>query len=241
MRHILLLLATWLYCLPAMAGETVILSQRDDPLAHIAASIVSSAFHRIALDVLFKPLPPERALQDANKGETAGDIARIAGIEKQYANLVMVPEPLLNFDTLAFTTGLSFKVDGWESLRPYRLCVLRAMKLAEQGTEGMDRILGNDSSQIILMLRAGRCDVGIFAHYIWPEVDRLQAGPLRMLEPPISSLPLYLYLNKSQAALGPRLAEALRQMRRDGSTDRIIMDAQKDIAAARSRNEMPAK
>jgi polar amino acid transport system substrate-binding protein len=231
-----------LSCLPVGADEAIVLSQRDDPLARIAAKIASEAYRRIGLNVSFEILPSERALQAADSGLTGGDLVRMAGIEKLYPNLVQVPEPMLNYDNVAFTTGLGFKVDGWDSLRPFKLCILRGMKLAEQATEGMDRTVGNDVPQLIMMLRAGRCEVAVLANIVWPEIDRLKMGPLRSLDPPISSVPLFLYVNKRYADMVPKLRDALRQMRSDGALGRILDESDREIQAARQRNTfLPAK
>lgn len=241
MRRLPLVLLISLFWLPAFGQEPILISQRDDPLARIAAKITAEAFHRIGHKAEFLVLPSERALQSADSGHTKGDLVRMAGIEKLYPNLVQVQEPLLNYDTVAFTKGLGFKVDGWESLRPFRLCILRGNKLAEIGTEGMDRTFANDVPQSIMMLGAGRCDAAILGYIVWPEIDRLQVGPLRSLDPPVSSVPLYLYLNKEKADLAPRLAQALRQMQADGFTPGILGEMERDIQEARQRNAMPTR
>ncbi|MBI5119871.1 MAG: hypothetical protein HZA67_02625 [Rhodospirillales bacterium] len=241
MPRLPLALLLCLLSLPAFGQDKILLSQRDDPLARIAARITAEAFHRIGHRAEFLVLPSERALQSADSGQTKGDLVRMAGIEKLYQNLVQVPEPMLNYDTVAFTKGLGFKVEGWESLRPFRLCILRGNKLAEIGTDGMERTLANDVPQSIMMLGAGRCDVAVLGYIAWPEVDRLKEGPLRSLDPPISSVPLYLYLNKEKADLAPKLAQALRQMQADGFTPGILGEMERDIQETRQRNAMPTR
>jgi polar amino acid transport system substrate-binding protein len=241
MRWSLALFLAWIICFPAAAGETIVLSQRDNLLARSAFAIASEAYRRIGITAKAKVLPSLRALQEADSGETDGELARTAGIEAQYPNLIQVPEPLLNFDTVAFTTGLTFKVDGWESLRPYSLCISRGMKLAEDGTEGMNRYFTNDVPQMIKMLLAGRCQIGILGYVVWPEIDRLQAQTLRSLEPPIVSTPLYLYVNKKHARHVQKLAAELLKMQKDGATAALLSPFEKEIQAARQRNEMLAK
>ena len=227
--------------LPAHAQDTITLSRRDDPLSPYAAQIAQEAFRRIGHKTDFLLLPSERALQSADAGKTSGDVARMAGIEKIYPNLIRVPEPMLDYDTVAFTTGLAFKVDGWESLRPYRLCILRGMKLAEIGTEGMDSTISNDVPQSIMMLKGGRCDVAVLGYTAWPEIDRMNAGPLRSLDPPVSSVPLFLVVHKKLENLVPGLAQALRQMHGDGTIQAILADLERKIQAARQSSGIPAK
>jgi len=224
------------------AAETLVLSHLgNDQATGQAFHILQEAYRRLGIEVREELLPHERSLRAANAGETDGEVMRMAGIEAQYPDLVRVPEPVVTFDAVAFTTGLAFQVDGWESLRPYPVCINRGMKMAEQGTEGMNRMFGTSVEQIIEMLRRGHCLVAVLGRFAWLEFDRLDAGPIRELEPPIASLPLFHYVNRRHAALVPKLAETLRQMRRDGTTAAIIAIDQQPIAAARQRNSLPGQ
>lgn len=131
-------------------------------------------------------------------------------------------------------------MDGWESLRPYTLCVARGMKVAERGTEsGFNRLLVTGAEQMVLMLKAGRCQGSILGHPIWLEIDRLHAGPLREPAPPVERVPLFHYLHRSHAALAPELAKALRAMADDGAAAAILLDLDQAIAAAKARNSVP--
>lgn len=224
-RLLPLLCVAWLALSPARtaAAETITVSQMEnDTLSAQAFAIIREAYRRLGIDLQAVPLPRERALMFSDSGETSGEVIRMAGIETLYPNLVRVPEPVVTFDTVAFTTGLSFAVNGWESLRPYRLCVLRGMKLAEMGTDGMQRILANSNGQIIRMLVAGRCEVAVLGYQIWREIEPHLKDSLRALEPPIVSVPLYHYLHRNHADLAPQVAETMRQMRADGTTARLL-------------------
>lgn len=224
---------------PGLA-ETLVLSHipNDRPTAQ-AFRILQEAYRRIGIEVREELLPHERSLRAANSGQTDGEVMRIAGIEAQFPNLIPVPESVQTFDAMAFTTGLTFKVEGWESLRPYPICVNRGLKLAEQGTEGMNRVLVTTVDQMAEMLRRGHCLVAVFGRAGWLEFDRLHAGPIRELEPPIASLPLFHYVNRRHEALVPKLAEALRRMRRDGTIAALTALDDQPIAEARKRNSLP--
>lgn len=213
----------------------------DDPLSVKAFSLLHEAYRRIGLDLTADLLPRERAILAADRGVTDGDVIRIAGLEALYPNLMPVPEPVAHFETIAFTTGFGFKVDGWESLRPYSLCILRGMKIAEQHTEGMRRVLANTNDQAIMMLRSNRCEVAVLGHEVWPDVERLQAGPLRALEPPITSFPLFHYVNRRHAGLVPKLTDALQRMRRDGTIAALLAVNERAVRDARQRNSLPER
>lgn len=235
----------WL--LPAQAAEPmpglrmVVSQMDDDPVLSVKAShIMREAYRRLGIELRSELLPRERALMSADSGETDGDLIRAAGIDARYINLVRVPEPVITFDAVAFTAGLKFTVDGWDSLRPYSLCIMRGMKIAEQGTEGMQRLIANTTDQAVLMLSAGRCQVAVLGHQVWLDIERLQAGPLRALDPPIASVPLYHYVHRRHAELVPRLADALRAMRNDGAFAALLAGGEDDaVAAARRRSSSP--
>ena len=232
---------------PVQAAESIsrpqmVISQMDDdPILSVKAfHIMREAYRRLGIELRPDLLPRERALMSADSGETDGDLIRAAGIDARYINLVPVPEPVVTFDAVGFTTGLKFTVDGWNSLRPYSLCIMRGMKLAEQGTEGMQRLIANTTDQAILMLSAGRCQVAVLGHQVWLDIERLHAGPMRALDPPVASVPLYHYLHRRHADLAPRLAETLRQMRDDGTSATLLVDERdRAIDAARRRNSLP--
>lgn len=224
----------------AAPAETLVFSQMGgDPLSSKVLPVLREAYRRIGIDLATDPFPRERSIVTADSGQTDGDLIRVAGIESLYPNLVQVPEPVMYFDIVAFTTGLRFKVDGWEALRPYSLCILRGMKVAEQRTEGMQRMFANTNDQAILMLRSNRCEVAVLGHEVWPDIDRLKAGPLRALEPPIVSVPLFHYLHRRHLDLVPKLAGVLRGMRGEGAmAASLAVDAQV-IRDARQRNALP--
>lgn len=223
----------------AAALEYVVIShiENDVPTAQ-GFRILHEAYRRLGIEAREQFLPHERSLRHADNGETDGDVMRMAGLEASYPGLVRVPEPLVSFDAVAFTTGFTFKVDGWDSLRPYTICIARGMKMAERNTEGFNRMLANSADQLLAMLRHDRCQVGVMGPASWLEIDRLKAGPLKALEPPIASIPLYHYVNRRHADLAPRLAEVLRQMRRDGTTETLIQQEAKPIQDARQRNSV---
>jgi polar amino acid transport system substrate-binding protein len=243
MKLFLLIAAIFLvFILPSVAAaETMVVSYLGDPASIKGYNILKAAYGRLGIDLKAETMPHERSLRSANSGETDGDVMRIAGIEAQFSDLIRVPEPVYSFDVVAFSTGLTFKVEGWNSLRPYSLCVARGMRVAEQGTEGMDRTVANSVEQIIEMLRNGRCQLLIAGPSTWLDIDRLRAGPILMLEPPIVSVPLYHLLNRKHAPLVPRLAEILGEMRKDGTIAAIIAEEDRDLEAARRRNSIPGR
>jgi polar amino acid transport system substrate-binding protein len=221
----------------ARAADIVAISQiQGDSLSIRGFEIVREAYRRVGRDAVADIRPNERGILSANDGDTDGDTMRVAGMEGKYPNLVRVAEPVMVFKTVAFTSGLTFEVKGWESLRPYSLCIVRGFKLGESRTDGMLREQPTTNEAALRMLQAGNCQVAPVGEALWLLIDQLNLGPFQALEPPVESTPLYHYVNIRHAGLVPPLTEALAAMRRDGTIDRILSADRAEIAAAKARH-----
>ena len=223
----------------AEATDHYVISQIEgDHLSVRGFEVVREAYRRIGLQASADIRPNERAIVSAETGDTDGDTIRMAGVEARYPDLVRVPEPVLSFDTVAFTAGMVIPIRGWESLRPYSVCVVRGFKLAERGSEGMNREVVSGNEAALRMLRAGHCQVAVLGEAIWLLIDQMKLGPLRALDPAIEVVPLYHYVNIRHAALVPKLAGALKAMRKDGTIASILAADRAAIQTARERNSV---
>lgn len=232
-----LVMSAWLTAGWAVAAESFVISQiQGDNASARGMEIVREAYRRVGLAVSFELQPNERAIISANNGDTDGDTMRMAGLESKYTNLVRIPEPVLHLNIIAFTTGLKFDIKDWESLRPYTICIVRGFKLGETRTEGMNRELPASPEAALRMVKAGNCQVATLGDTLWLLIDELQLGPLQSLDPPVEMVPLYHYVNARHAGLVPKLAEALKSMRRDGTADTILAADRAAVQAARKRN-----
>jgi polar amino acid transport system substrate-binding protein len=166
---------------------------------------------------------PERSAVLANEGTTDGDVGRSSGLEKTYPNLVQVPEPIFLYAPTAFSYQRFDVTGGWESLRGHTVCIRRGLRQTEQRTRELQRQILADEATILRMLAAGGCDVAVMERNNGLARAAMAADPplLRLL-PPMEVMPLYIYLHKSHAALVPKLSAALRQMRADGSMQRLL-------------------
>jgi polar amino acid transport system substrate-binding protein len=212
-----------LLSLPLRAEELQLSVIAGNPTHEDVWRVVQAAARRAGVPVVARMVPAERALALANSGATDGDVARIEGLERQYPNLVRVPEPVYRYSAYAFAYYRLEVTAGWESLRGHGICIRRGIKLFELRTESMQRQMLDDERSILRMLRNGGCDMALLEPDS-PVVKAAMAAqpPLYKLLPPLEVTPLYLYLHRSHAPLVPRFAEALKQMRQDGTLQKII-------------------
>jgi len=225
---------------PAHCSQPFRISQiADDTGTLHFFPILREAYRRLGIEIVAVPLPAERALRVADSGQTDADAVRVEGIEALYPNLVRVPEAVVSMEVKAFTRGLSFAVEGWESLRPYSVCCIHGVKLYEQRTQGMNRISALGLENALRLLRDGMCDVAVLSPYAWTMVDTLKMGPMRELEPPIATFDLYHYVHCRHAELVPLLAEELRKMKQQSLIEAILKPHQEALRAAKNRQSLP--
>ena len=181
------------------------------------------AFQRAGVRAVVREVSPERSAVLANEGKTDGDVGRSSGLEKTYPNLVQVPEPIFLYAPTAFSYQRFDVSAGWDSLRAHTVCIRRGLRQTEQRTRDMRRHVLADEATMLRMLAAGGCDVAVMERNNGLARAAMAAEPplLRLL-PPMEVMPLYIYLHKSHASLVPRVAAALKQMRADGTMQRLL-------------------
>lgn len=185
--------------------------------------IVLEAFRRIGVAVRLVQLPSERSLRNANQGVDDGSYVRIAGLSALYPNLIMVPEPMSEFRFTVFTRDPALAPADWDSLRPLRVGIVTGWKLAEQHLQGAPQLTkARDEATLFALLDKGRVQAIVASqHSGWAVARAHGYQGLHGVQPPLAVLPMYVYLNQKHAALVPRLAQALRSMRADGSLQRL--------------------
>jgi polar amino acid transport system substrate-binding protein len=187
--------------------------------------LIAAVFREIGLEaeLFIYPTATERGMLNANEGVDDGLAMRVAGLEKQYPNLIRVPEDVAVNDFVALTTGARFATDNWDSLRPYVVTYIIGWKVFEQNVpKGKEITLVRDADQLFGLLKSGRTDVALYER--WQGLARSRAMGLKVeaLEPPLVRTKMYMYLHKKHAALVPQVSAALLKLKQNGSYQRIL-------------------
>ncbi len=184
--------------------------------------LMRAACRRIGIDLVVLPMPHERALINADAGIEDGDLYRAPGFERDYPNLVQVPEPLLRQDFVALTTRTGLVVRGWDDLRPLAVAYVTGNKILERHLAGHPQLTTvRDNALAIGLLAAGRADVLIINRWVGLMAARQAGLAARALEPPLLRVPMHAYLHRRHAELAAPLAQALVELRRDGSRQQL--------------------
>lgn len=184
--------------------------------------IAGEAFRRAGVELRLVKLPAERGLISANAGIEDGDLVRIAGLEKQYPNLVRVPEKLVDWEFVAFSKDASIP-SNWAAIRQRPVGHIKGWKIFEQNLVGAERVItANDPEQLFRLLELNRVEVALYMRWMGLALIKQQGlKGVRPLVPPLATREMFIYLHKRHANLAPRIAEALRAMKREGFYQRV--------------------
>jgi polar amino acid transport system substrate-binding protein len=165
---------------------------------------LTTAYKYLNIKVEFIELPSVRSLWVANNGMVDGIESKIAGIDKIYPNLLMIKVPTKFSSLFVCTKKANVEVNGWESLRAYRIAYLRGIKIIEEKLQGFQIEGVTTIQQAFMMLDHDRVDVLIAD--IYQTIEILPNYPsIKMLSPAIDSFPVYHYVHKKHADLVPKL------------------------------------
>jgi len=186
------------------------------------AQIAREAFTRIGVQVTISRLPAERALINVNSGLDDGVLMRMAGLKKAYPNLIRIPEKVMTFEFVAFTRNTSIHVSNFAELEPYTVAYVTGWKFYEDKVKkALEITCVRNLPELFELLKKERSEIILAERWQGLWAAKQKGMKVRLLQPPFKVSDMYMYLNKRHAALVPMVAQALADMKQDGSFQRI--------------------
>lgn len=224
----------------AQTSETLVFNSSYSPPysredgSGILDTILTEACASIGLEAVIQMMPAERALRGAETGEADGVVARVDGIDSIYPSLRQVPEATIEArDFVAFSLRPDIDVRSWDELAGYNVAYVRGWKIVEANLPNgaVPQPVGS-TEQAFLLLKKGRTDIVINARLDGLRMAQILDLPaVKVQEPPLISLKLYPYLNRSRAEWVEPLADALRRLKESGRFDQIYREALADLVS----------
>lgn len=167
--------------------------------------------------------PPERALHSVNEGLSDIELPRVAGLEKVYPNLVQVEEKIIDYSFVAFSRMAGEQM-SWDRLAGKDVGYLLGWKIFENNVPAEADVTKLTKPGLLFdMLAAGRIDVALYERYAgWNSIRSNNYGSIKECGPPLAVKPMFIYLHKQHAHLGPAISRHLRSMKSDGTYERIM-------------------
>jgi polar amino acid transport system substrate-binding protein len=187
--------------------------------------VAGEAFRRAGAELRLVKLPAERGLLNANAGVEDGDLTRIAGLEKQYPNLLRVPEKLMDWEFAAFSNNAAI-VPKWPVLQRHAVGYIKGWKIYEQHLAAAERVVtADDPTQLFRLLELNRIEVALYERWLGLALARqLGLKKVQPLTPSLATREMYIYLHRRHAVVVPKLAEALRAVKREGLYARLYRE-----------------
>lgn len=221
------------------AGLAVPMSARADDVLRFSTGMIApwtnaagTGFHQRLIHALAEKLgrsaelevipASSRALKLADDGIIDGLAGRVAGLDKEYSNLVAVPERMFVNDFVACASPGGKLPADWATVAPFSVAYVIGWQIFEHNLPRVRELTTvKDSAQLLGLLKAGR--VELILHERWQVLwlAREAGIPLVCAEPPLARVPMFIYLHRRHADLAPSVAGILRRMKKDGSYDAI--------------------
>lgn len=241
-------LAAWLLAWGAAAAQTgrspIVLGTDQSETSYHGRWIrraYAEAFRRLDLPLQLIHLPTQRAAAMLAQGEIDGEVARARAYAAANPSAIRVDEAILEARFVLYGLDPALRLERVEDLqgRPLRVVYRRGVVFCERTLQALQLPPGRlmdvtDTAQGLNMVLAGRadafCDIDAAAAPVFASGSVKGAAAIRrVLE--LDSADNYPYLHARHAALAPRLAEVLRQLKAEGLIERYRQDAKREVEA----------
>ena len=198
------------------------------PVSTIFEQILQEVFARLGRRLDFQEVSAERSLMLVNDGIDDAECCRIpAVVQREYRDLVAVPESVFEARFSAFVTNADVRVGKWDDLKPYSVGTVTGWKILVNNiglVEPREYFVLENAEAMFRMLDMGRLEVATLGYLSGLKtLQELQLQDVvQVLEPPLATRKLYLMVNRKHAALVPQLSEILAELKADGTIDRIV-------------------
>jgi ABC-type amino acid transport substrate-binding protein len=210
---------------PAHAQTVLRLARLENiPDQFVGGEILKAVYQCLGITVEFVDLPAKRALAESSLGRVDGEVHRILAVQSEFPSLIPVRPSINYIEPSAFVKQRDFRVDGWNSIAPYSIGIVRGVGSSERGTKGMSKVEAVASmDQLMQMLASGRIDVAVndrFSGVLINKKLRLDKT-LQPLSPALEHIPLYHFLHERHRDLVPRVEKVLQGMEANGELERL--------------------
>jgi len=202
----------------------------DHPMSYIAEKILRKAYARIGIDITIQEYPPERYQVLANIGSFDGILFGGAHIGDKFTNLIKVSVPIGYDDIVVFTKSTKSRIDGWQSLKSYKIGIMIGMPEIEKHTDGMQVNKVATPRQLFLMLNAERIDFVVIPRTLGlVAIKKLNMKTIKLIPKTLDRWGMYHYLNKKNSKIVPELKKILTEMQQSGYIRSINQQIESDL------------
>lgn len=225
----------FIYALVLLLSPTVLAQKKlqfsthisdRQPLGAISRALLIEAYKELNIELTFEVYPVNRSLTYSNLGKVDGEIFRAKFITNEYPNLVLIDEPLLHVDIMAYYLVNNKDIKGpihtWEDLASYRIAQTKGFRHLKNKI--IKPIKMDFSSQLIPLLVSNKVDAVILSKldgdYI---INQQEYSDVDIRSVVVATFPAYHLLNNKHEALVSKVKKSFKKMKVTGKSEEIIL------------------
>ena len=186
--------------------------------------LLKEVFDDLGINLKINHLLSKRSVQNADSGIDDGEYARTEGITAEYKNLIIVPEALVNFYFVAYSRDPVINVSNWNSLTGFNVSYINGWAILKNNVpESVPVTLVSNEVSLFKMLLSDRVDLILYSKLRGlSKIERDNLENVFIIEPPLASRGMYLYLHKKHEGIIPEIAAGIRKIKASGRYDEIL-------------------
>lgn len=186
--------------------------------------LVAEIFEKLGVKIKINHLSSARSLENVEVGLDDAEFARIRGLSRTYPNIRIVDEKLIDFAFTAFARNPSIVLSDWNSLKPYHVAFIKGWKIYEMNVqECKSRNIVSSEQELFNMLLNNRVDMILYERL--RGIDYMKNNNIdgiHALQSPLAVRGMYLYVNKRNEYMIPKIEKTLKDLKKDGEYQDII-------------------
>jgi polar amino acid transport system substrate-binding protein len=196
----------------------------DVPDQLVGGEILRTIYARLGIALEMIDVSSARGLALSSAGLVDGEVHRVAGVAHDHPSLIRISPSINYIEPSAFVSTLEFAVNGWDSLHPYTVGIVRGVGSSEAGVVGLPSVVrATDLETLMRMLNVGRLDLVVFDRFSGDVVLRKLRlhGRIRPLSPPLQRIDIYHYLHETHRDLASRVQLTIAAMQAASELTRL--------------------
>ena len=191
----------------------------------IAREILTEAYSRAGYRADYLEFPPNRMIASLKSGEIDAMLIAEASFSATSPDSIRIETPIWVDDLVAFTKG-PLPIQGWESMRKYRIGYIAAMLIIERRlASGYVTFPVNDPKQLFRMLESGRTDVVVTSRVLGELTMRdLGITDISRTHGVLETVCNYHFLAKGKENVARHLSAELAEMEKSGRIAEITRE-----------------
>ena len=210
-------------CLSSHAESPLRIARIENiPDQFVGGEILKVVYGHLNIPIELIDMPAKRALMESSEGKLDGEVHRNINVQNQYPTLLMI-RPAINYiEPSVFSKKYRFQVKGWDSIKDYKIGIVRGVGTSEDGTRDMQHVLAVTAlGQLMQVLATDRIDVAVsdsFSGLVAVKQLGLE-DRIKVLVPPLQKTEIYHFLHEKHRDLIPRIESVLNEMKASGELE----------------------